>query len=178
MSYSNDSVRVFTRRGELPAGSPPSRPNRSFLRRLKGFDPALELYWNPIMQCWVCYRLVRKGINPSADYLAAISPVLRFSDSYIHWLQRNDMARKYKAGAKRAAELQDQMFKDEDYQRKRIADKEEEHIQKELARDLWKCKVNKQWHSGSITRMQNRQQKRNPKRKNVGARTGVHGAAG
>ena len=88
------------------------------------------------------------------------------------------MARKYKAGAKRAAELQDQMFKAEDYERQRQADREEEHIQNELQRDLWKCKINKQWHSGSITRMQNRHQKRNPKRKNVGARTGIHGAAG
>ena len=88
------------------------------------------------------------------------------------------MARKYKAGAKRAAALQEQMCKAEDYERKRQSEREEEHIQREMQRDLWKCKINKQWHSGSITRMQNRQQKRNPKRKNVGARTGIHGAAG
>ena len=87
------------------------------------------------------------------------------------------MARKYNAGAKRAAELQNEMFMAEDYERQRQAEREEEHISKEMERDIWKCKVNKQWHSGSITRMQNRQQKRNPKRKNDGARTGIHGNA-
>ena len=144
MSHRNDTIRVFTRRGELPAGSPPSLPDRSFLRRLKGIDPNLEVYWQPFLKVWILYRLVHKGVNPSADRLCAVGPIPVMNEAFISWLQKNDISRKYGgADARRAAQLQDEMLENQEYERKRVAERELQHFIDEVKYDAWNGKMNK-----------------------------------
>lgn len=50
----------------LPQGGSPSR---AFLRALRGFDPGLELYFNPVRQKWILYRLLKRAPAPSEDVL-------------------------------------------------------------------------------------------------------------
>jgi hypothetical protein len=156
MGHRNESIRVFTRRGELPAGSPPSVPDRSFLRRLKGVDPNLEMYWHPVLQVWICYRLARKGASPASDCLAAVGPVPIMNEAYIYWLQKNDIFRKYRAEGKRAAELQDQMLEKQEYERKRTADREMDHFIDEVKRDAWNSNMNKLTTSNDLYKAHNK----------------------
>ena len=144
MGRRNDTIRVFTRRGELPAGSPPSLPDRSFLRRLASVDPNLEMYWHPVLHVWVCYRLCQKGMTPSSDKLAAIGPVPVMNEAYIYWLQKNDISKKYGGvSAERAAQLQDDMLMNQEYERKRVADREMQHFIDEVKIDAWNSKMKK-----------------------------------
>lgn len=44
-------------------------PSRAFLRNLKRFDRGLDLYWHPVRQRWILYRVKRRAPCPSDDYL-------------------------------------------------------------------------------------------------------------
>ena len=144
MRHRNDTIRVFTRRGELPAGSPPSLPDRSFLRRLNGIDPTFELYWQPVLRVWVLYRLIHKAPNPSADKLCAVGPIPKMNEAYISWLQKNDISKLYGGvGPRRAADLQNEKLENQEYERKRTAEREMQHFIDEVKHDAWNSKMNK-----------------------------------
>ena len=138
------SIRMVARRGELPAGSPPSLPDRSFLRRLNGIDPTFELYWHPALRVWVLYRLIRKAPNPSADKLCAVGPIPAMNEAFIQWLQKNDISRMYGGvGPKRAAALQNEKLDLQEYERERVAEREMQHFIDEAKHDAWNGKMKK-----------------------------------
>ena len=59
----NDSrIRTHCRRGQLARSAAPfGAPDPEFLRRLAEFDKEVELYWHPLAERWVLYRVRRKG---------------------------------------------------------------------------------------------------------------------
>tara|TARA_B100000959_G_scaffold231388_1_gene247830 strand:+ start:49 stop:549 length:501 start_codon:yes stop_codon:yes gene_type:complete len=156
------SIRMVARRGELPAGSPARAPDASFLRKLKAVDPLLELYWHPIRQGWVAYRLVKPQPARSDDLLVSVGDVPALNDTYIQWLHSNDMGKKYGTNGMRAAMLQDQMLMTEEYERDRAAEREKENLLDEMKKDVTMCKNERTSFSSAVFESENKKAKRNP----------------
>jgi len=66
-------VRAITKRSQLTAGVPPKALDKAFLQRLKKFDDQLDMSWNPIHECWVLYRVIRRGATADGDTLLMVS---------------------------------------------------------------------------------------------------------
>lgn len=89
------------RRWDLAQGVPPpvALPG-GFLRALKRYDSALELYWHPVRHRWILYRVVRRGVVPSEDTLAKEWEIVGKGGCYrepglwlLDWMRKSDMTR-------------------------------------------------------------------------------------
>lgn len=162
-------ARAFTRRCDLPAGSPPNKPGVAFLRRLHKLNPTLEMIWHPVRQRWCCYRLAEDGPTPGGDYLALVRLCEDDSGNYlepgnwlIRWIQTNDYCRKYgTATYERAGTLLDDDLLNREYEAGRSKARGQDHLTDEFAKDAGWCCRGRMSFSGFGEKVDNR---RRPKR--------------
>jgi len=165
-------ARAFTRRCDLPAGSPPKKPGVAFLRRLKDLNPSLEMIWHPVRQRWCCYRLTEPGTTPCGDSLALVRLCEDDQKNYrepgewlIHWIQDNDYCRKYgTATYERAGTLLDDDLLNREYEADRAKARGQDHLTDEFSKDAGWCCRGRTSFSGFGEKVDNR---RKPKRQVV-----------
>jgi hypothetical protein len=95
------AVRTVARRRDLADISRAKAcANAAFLRSLYRQDPDLEVFWHPVLNFWVLYRVVRRGVVPADDLLLKELPVCGPRGEYrplgqwlLDWLRENDLTR-------------------------------------------------------------------------------------
>ena len=125
------SVKVVVRRGQLTAGTPPRPLDQAFLQRLRDYDDSLDLYWHPVREHWVLYRVTKKRSARADDELILISGLTDHpSDWVIELCRRRDITKRHPEAntSERAAKLDMDALDASEEARERRSERDMDHI--------------------------------------------------